>query len=130
MTGQFSLHSPAPMPAHKRLRMQVGCPMRCTFCATGKGGFARNLAQHEIIDQVMTVQERMGARVSNVGEAPPCLPDRHVTSHVDLSTDPGPAFGRLGPAQIGGSITVIGVLLWLLKSRIWLRHSPVAQQLL
>ena len=55
------------------LRMQVGCPMRCTFCATGKGGFARNLRQHEIIDQVMTVQERMGARVSNVGEAPPDL---------------------------------------------------------
>jgi hypothetical protein len=25
--------------------------MRCTFCATGKGGFARNLRTHEIIDQ-------------------------------------------------------------------------------
>ena len=25
--------------------------MRCTFCATGKGGFARNLRAHEIIDQ-------------------------------------------------------------------------------
>ena len=47
--------------------MQVGCPMRCTFCATGKGGFARNLQAHEIIDQVMTVQERFGTRVSNVG---------------------------------------------------------------
>lgn len=33
-------------------RCQVGCPMRCTFCATGKGGFARNLKPHEIIDQV------------------------------------------------------------------------------
>ena len=49
------------------LRMQVGCPMRCTFCATGKGGFARNLKAHEIVDQVMTVQERFGTRVSNVG---------------------------------------------------------------
>lgn len=26
--------------------------MRCSFCATGKGGFARNLAPHEIMDQV------------------------------------------------------------------------------
>jgi adenine C2-methylase RlmN of 23S rRNA A2503 and tRNA A37 len=26
--------------------------MRCTFCATGKGGFARNLMPHEIVDQV------------------------------------------------------------------------------
>ncbi len=40
--------------------------MRCTFCATGKGGFARNLQEHEIVDQVLTVQERFGLRVSNV----------------------------------------------------------------
>lgn len=45
---------------------QVGCPMRCTFCATGKGGFARNLMPHEIVDQVMTVGEMYGRRVSNV----------------------------------------------------------------
>lgn len=45
---------------------QVGCPMRCTFCATGKGGFARNLMPHEIVDQVLTVQEKFGRRVSNV----------------------------------------------------------------
>jgi len=45
---------------------QVGCPMRCTFCATGKGGFARNLMPHEIVDQVLTVQEGFDRRVSNV----------------------------------------------------------------
>jgi 23S rRNA (adenine2503-C2)-methyltransferase len=45
---------------------QVGCPLRCTFCATGKGGFARNLQTYEIVDQVLTVEERMGRRVSNV----------------------------------------------------------------
>jgi 23S rRNA (adenine2503-C2)-methyltransferase len=49
---------------------QVGCPMRCTFCATGKGGFARNLLAHEIADQVLTVQEAFGERVSNVGTLP------------------------------------------------------------
>ena len=42
--------------------------MRCSFCATGKGGFARNLKAHEIVDQVLTVQEEFGTRVSNVGE--------------------------------------------------------------
>lgn len=41
--------------------------MRCSFCATGKGGFARNLAPHEIADQALTVQEQFGCRVSNVG---------------------------------------------------------------
>lgn len=33
-------------------KMQVGCPLRCSFCATGKGGFARNLKRHEIVEQV------------------------------------------------------------------------------
>ena len=42
---------------------EVGCPMRCTFCATGKGGFARNLMPHEIVDQVLLVQEEFGKRV-------------------------------------------------------------------
>jgi 23S rRNA (adenine2503-C2)-methyltransferase len=45
---------------------QVGCPMACDFCATGKGGFQRNLAVHEIVDQVLTVQEDFGQRVSNI----------------------------------------------------------------
>jgi len=36
---------------------QVGCAMACLFCATGSGGFKRNLAAGEIIDQVLSVQE-------------------------------------------------------------------------
>ncbi len=45
---------------------QVGCPMACDFCATGKGGYKRNLGRHEIVDQVLTVQEDFQQRVSNV----------------------------------------------------------------
>ena len=40
--------------------------MACDFCATGKGGFTRNLHSYEIVDQVLTVQEDFGQRVSNV----------------------------------------------------------------
>jgi 23S rRNA (adenine2503-C2)-methyltransferase len=58
------------IPTEKRLTVcvssQVGCPMACDFCATGKGGFIRNLETHEIVDQVLTVQEDFGQRVSNV----------------------------------------------------------------
>jgi 23S rRNA (adenine2503-C2)-methyltransferase len=58
------------IPTEKRLTVcvssQVGCPMACDFCATGKGGFLRNLKRHEIVDQVLTVQEDFGQRVSNV----------------------------------------------------------------
>ncbi len=58
------------IPTNKRLSVcvstQVGCPMGCTFCATGKGGWQRNLAKHEIIDQVLTIQQEMGRRVSHL----------------------------------------------------------------
>ena len=36
---------------------QIGCPVGCTFCATGSGGFKRNLAAGEMVDQVLTVGE-------------------------------------------------------------------------
>lgn len=32
---------------------QAGCPMACTFCATGKLGLLRNLKVGEIVEQVM-----------------------------------------------------------------------------
>ncbi len=58
------------IPTAKRLTVcvssQVGCPMNCDFCATGKGGFTRNLQAYEIVDQVLTVQSDFGQRVSNV----------------------------------------------------------------
>jgi 23S rRNA (adenine2503-C2)-methyltransferase len=64
-------HSPLPTP-HSLTRLtvcvssQVGCPMACDFCATGKGGFVRNLTTAEIVDQVLTVQADFQQRVSNV----------------------------------------------------------------
>ena len=61
---------PANEAGRKRLTAcvssQVGCPMRCTFCATGKGGFARNLATHEIVDQIVHLEEHFGERVTHV----------------------------------------------------------------
>ncbi|XP_052730549.1 uncharacterized protein LOC108322737 [Vigna angularis] len=52
---------------------QVGCPLRCSFCATGKGGFSRNLQRHEIVEQVcvisiqvLAIEEFFKHRVSNV----------------------------------------------------------------
>lgn len=55
---------------------QAGCRMACTFCATGKAGFIRNLSTGEIVDQVLVAQEKMEQRVSNVvlmGQGEPFL---------------------------------------------------------
>ena len=32
---------------------QVGCPVNCTFCVTGKLGFKRNLTRDEMVSQVL-----------------------------------------------------------------------------
>jgi 23S rRNA (adenine2503-C2)-methyltransferase len=48
---------------------QVGCPVRCEFCATGIDGFVRNLESHEIINQVYTIYRRLvkkGQKINNI----------------------------------------------------------------
>ena len=55
---------------------QVGCPMACQFCATGREGLTRNLTAAEIIAQVALIQEDFQERVSNVvvmGQGEPFL---------------------------------------------------------
>lgn len=57
------------LPAGDRLTVclstQVGCAMGCTFCATGQGGFVRNLSAGEIVDQATFVAHDFGRRVTN-----------------------------------------------------------------
>lgn len=46
---------------------QVGCSFGCVFCASGKGGLARNLTAGEIVDQARHARPDAGAgRLSNV----------------------------------------------------------------
>jgi 23S rRNA (adenine2503-C2)-methyltransferase len=85
------------IPSDKRLTVcvstQVGCPMACDFCATGKGGYKRNLGRHEIVDQVLTVQEDFQQRVSHVvfmGMGEPLLNTENVLAALkSLNQDVG-----------------------------------------
>lgn len=45
---------------------QVGCPMGCRFCATGLGGYDRNLTAGEIVGQVLLLQQRSSRRISHL----------------------------------------------------------------
>ncbi|HEX4835199.1 MAG TPA: 23S rRNA (adenine(2503)-C(2))-methyltransferase RlmN [bacterium] len=45
---------------------QVGCPMGCVFCATGLGGFSRNLTAGEILGQALLIRGQADARLTNV----------------------------------------------------------------
>lgn len=45
---------------------QVGCKMGCTFCATGKSGFSRNLTPSEMLAQIQSAQVDNNIRISNI----------------------------------------------------------------
>jgi 23S rRNA (adenine2503-C2)-methyltransferase len=74
------------------LSSQSGCPLTCTFCATGQMRFARNLSASEILDQALHFRRRervdhavfmgMGEPMLNldaVVEAARALPDLGIT---------------------------------------------------
>src|SRR5438270_10310949 len=42
------------------VRSQFGFPIGCTFCATGRSGFDRNLSQAEIVDQFLAASRDLG----------------------------------------------------------------------
>ena len=58
------------IPSNKRLTVcvssQVGCPMDCKFCATGKEGLKRSLKAGEIIEQILLIQREMSMKVTNI----------------------------------------------------------------
>lgn len=66
---------------------QVGCAVNCSFCATGKGGFKRNLTYKEIIEQVLAIQRDTGLKVTNIvfmGQGEPMLNLDNVLKALEI----------------------------------------------
>ncbi len=74
---------------------QLGCALRCNFCATGLLGFKRNLSWWEIADQVLQISKKTSSKITNVvfmGMGEPLLNFENVkqairimTSHIGLN---------------------------------------------
>ena len=45
---------------------QVGCPVRCVFCASGVAGLIRNLSTAEIVEQLLRVAGTLDKRPSHI----------------------------------------------------------------
>ncbi|BEV36651.1 23S rRNA (adenine(2503)-C(2))-methyltransferase RlmN [Synechococcus sp. M16CYN] len=97
------------IPTNQRLTVcvssQVGCPMACRFCATGKGGLQRSLATHEIVDQVLSVREAMDRRPSHIvfmGMGEPLLNSEMVLESIRcFNIDLGISQRRITVSTIG-----------------------------
>jgi 23S rRNA (adenine2503-C2)-methyltransferase len=63
---------------------QVGCPLGCAFCATGKMGFKRNLTAGEIVDQILTLKDHKPTHVVLMGMGEPLLNYENTTKALKI----------------------------------------------
>lgn len=93
------MHYPASASSRGRTTIcvssQVGCPIGCSFCATGKSGFDRNLNQAEIVDQFLAAsrdlaqQQRSLTNVVFMGMGEPMNNYGAVVGAIRRWADPG-----------------------------------------
>ncbi len=85
---------------------QAGCAMGCTFCATGQGGFDRQLSVGEIVEQVVNARrEALPRRLANVvfmGMGEPLANYERVWSAVQhIHSDLGLSARRITLSTVG-----------------------------
>lgn len=74
---------------------QVGCPVRCPFCATGRKGLKRNLSPDEIVDQFLAaaayLRQTRGQKIGSVifmGMGEPFFNYESVLDAIHTMADP------------------------------------------
>ncbi|OGH88294.1 MAG: hypothetical protein A3J93_02120 [Candidatus Magasanikbacteria bacterium RIFOXYC2_FULL_42_28] len=89
---------------------QVGCPMKCTFCATGRLGLKRNLTWREILDQYRFwnyfIADHLEGKIDNIvfmGQGEPMLNYENVKLTINAILKNT----ELGPRQI--TVSTVGV---------------------
>ena len=91
-----SVYIPEPDRGTLCVSSQVGCPLACSFCATGKQGFNRNLGVAEIIGQLWQANRQLGyfggrnrviTNVVMMGMGEPLLNFANVVTAIDLMKD-------------------------------------------
>lgn len=91
---------------------QVGCPARCAFCASGQGGFIRNLRPSEIVEQVVQINKWLsekGERVCHIvymGMGEPFKNYDSVVKSIRLLSDPE----TLNISQRRITVSTVGVV--------------------
>jgi 23S rRNA (adenine2503-C2)-methyltransferase len=69
---------------------QVGCPLGCSFCATGYMKFKRNLSAFEILDQILRIQKHIENKITNIvfmGMGEPLLNYDNLMRSIEIIND-------------------------------------------
>jgi 23S rRNA (adenine2503-C2)-methyltransferase len=108
-----SVFLPYPGRTSVCISSQVGCPMACSFCATGTEGLARNLTAGEIVDQVLLMQslhpEQRISHVVLMGMGEPLLNYANVLKAIHLLNQ------EAGIAMRHITVSTVGVVPNILK---------------
>ena len=104
---RIGLHKPGHFTVC--LSSQVGCAMKCAFCATGRLGLSRNLAAWEIVSAWLTVRDEAPGRVTGavfMGQGEPFHNYEAVIRAAQVLCEPN--CGRIAAKAI--SISTVGLV--------------------
>lgn len=110
---------------------QVGCAMGCSFCATGKSGFSRNLSSGEIVGQLYYWKYVRKLPVTNavaMGQGEPLANWENFKKAIAIINDPdafslGARMITVSTCGIAPRIRELGRLPWKINLSVSL-HAP------
>ncbi len=89
---------------------QVGCAMGCVFCASGLGGFVRNLSAFEILEQLLHLKRLLPGKerlthIVVMGMGEPLVNLKNLLKALELATSPA----GLGISGRRVTISTVGI---------------------
>ena len=91
------------------LSSQVGCSYDCSFCATGKMKYKRNLEVNEIVEQYLLLDNQCHGKIKNIvfmGMGEPLLNIKNVKKSINILTSKNSL--NLSPKKI--SVSTVGLI--------------------
>ena len=108
-----TVHLPYPDRASVCVSSQAGCAMACAFCATGLGGFRRNLSTAEIIAQPLLAAREANGKIPThivfMGMGEPLLNLQNVLPSVHLMHD------EMGIPMRNITVSTVGIIAGIEK---------------
>src|SRR5215207_7551536 len=84
------------------LSSQSGCPLTCSFCATGRMKFGRNLTESEILDQALHFRRKEDVNHAVfIGMGEPMMNLDNVLAACERLPDVSIAYSNIGVSTVG-----------------------------
>ncbi len=82
----YAVYLPTESTKSVCISTQIGCPVSCNFCSSGKIKYVRDLSRGEILEQIIHIENDRKERISGVlfmGMGEPLLNYKNLTSAIE-----------------------------------------------